>query len=152
MLVTGFGVVSTSTIAQAVGARGLTAQPMPTGSAPNAAAIAGAVAAAGQSDLVIASTYNAWSSPAQVALVNALIATGKPVIVVAVGTPYDVAYLPGETTFVTSYDYQPVSLQALVRMLFGEIDARGKLPVTITAPPPSTTVLYPFGYGLSIGR
>lgn len=124
---------------------------MPTGSAPNAAAIAGAVAAAGQSDLVIASTYNAWGSPGQVSLVNALLATGKPVVVVAVGTPYDVAYLPGAATFVTTYDYQPVSLQALVRVLFGEVGARGELPVTVTEPPPSTKVLYPYGYGLSLG-
>jgi beta-N-acetylhexosaminidase len=151
VLVTGFGVVTTSTIAAAVGSRGLTAQAMPTGSAPNAAAIAGAVAAAGQSDLVIASTYNAWGSPGQVSLVNALLATGKPVVVVAVGTPYDVAYLPGAATFVTTYDYQPVSLQALVRVLFGEVGARGELPVTVTEPPPSTKVLYPYGYGLSLG-
>ena len=124
---------------------------MPTGSAPSATAIAGAVAAAGQSDLVIASTYSAWGSPAQVALVNALLATGKPVVVVAVATPYDVAYLPGAATFVSTYDYQPVSLRALVRALFGEIDTRGKLPVTIAEPPPSTKVLYPCGFGLSLG-
>jgi beta-N-acetylhexosaminidase len=150
VLVTGFGVVTTATIASALSARGLSVQAMPTGSAPTATAIAGAVAAAAQSDLVIASTYNAWGSPAQVALVNALLATGKPVVVAAVGTPYDVAYLPGAATFLTTYDYQPVSLQALVRVLFGEIDAGGKLPVTITAPAPSTTVLYPFGFGLSL--
>jgi beta-N-acetylhexosaminidase len=72
--------------------------------------------------------------------------------VVAVGTPYDVAYLPGAATFITTYDYQPVSLQALVRVLFGEVGVRGKLPVTITEPSPSTKVLYPYGYGLSLGR
>jgi hypothetical protein len=37
-------------------------------------------------------------------------------------------------------------------VLFGEVGARGKLPVTITEPPPSTRVLYPYGYGLSLGR
>jgi hypothetical protein len=37
-------------------------------------------------------------------------------------------------------------------VLFGEIDSRGKLPVTITDAPPSTKVLYPYGYGLSLGR
>ena len=66
----------------------------------------------------------------------------------AAGTPYDIAYFPGASTFITSYDFQPVSLHAMVRALFGELHPSGKLPVTITAPPPSKRVLYPFGYGL----
>jgi len=32
--------------------------------------------------------------------------------------------------------------------LFGAVDPPGTLPVTITRPPPSTTVVYPFGFGL----
>ena len=44
-----------------------------------------------------------------------------------------------------------MSLQALVRVLFGEIAPRGKVPVTITQPPPSRTVFYPYGYGLGPG-
>jgi len=42
-------------------------------------------------------------------------------------------------------------LHALVRAMFGEINPTGKLPVTITDPPPSKTVLYPFGYGIVYG-
>ena len=67
-------------------------------------------------------------------------------------TPYDIAYFPGASTFITGYDYQPVSLHALVRALFGEIQTSGKLPVTIREPPPSTKVLYPFGYGLRLQK
>lgn len=70
-------------------------------------------------------------------------------VVAAAGTPYDVAYLPAAPTFITSLDYQPVSLDALVRALFGEIDPSGKLPVTVREAPPSKAVLYPFGAGLS---
>jgi beta-N-acetylhexosaminidase len=69
------------------------------------------------------------------------------VIVAAVGTPYDVAYLPSAPTFVTSLDYQPPSLDALVEVLFGEIEPTGKLPVTITEPS-SSQPLFPFGAGL----
>jgi beta-N-acetylhexosaminidase len=147
VLVTGFGQTTTATLGQDLTARGLTAQVLATGSAPSQAQITQAVTDAGASDLVVVSTFNAWGSPTQVQLVNALIATGKPVVVVAVGTPYDVAYLPNASTFITSYDYQPVSLHALVRALFGEIQTTGKLPVTITKPS-SPEVVYPFGFGL----
>jgi len=150
MLVTGFGQTTTATLGQDFTARGLTAQVIDTGFAPTPAQIASAVSAAGQSDLVVVSTFNAWSAPTQIQLVNALIQTNKPVVVAAVGTPYDIAYLPKASTFVTGYDYQPVSLHALVRAMFGEIQASGKLPVTITEPPPSKTVLFPFGYGLRL--
>jgi beta-N-acetylhexosaminidase len=71
------------------------------------------------------------------------------VIVAAVGTPYDVAYLPGAPTFITSLDYQPPSLEALVEALFGGFEPGGKLPVTITAPS-SPNVLYPFGSGIGL--
>jgi beta-N-acetylhexosaminidase len=152
VLVTGFGLTTTATLGQDVTARGLTAQVIDTGYSPTPAQIASAVSAAGASDLLVVSTFNAWGSPTQLQLVNALIQTGKPVVVAAVGTPYDVAYFPAATTFITGYDYQPVSLHALVRAMFGEIAPSGKLPVTITEPPPSTKVLYPFGFGLRLQK
>jgi beta-N-acetylhexosaminidase len=108
------------------------------------------VTAAQQNDLVVVSSFNAWSAPGQVNLVNALLNTGKPVIVAAVGTPYDIAYFPGASTFLTSYDFQPVSLGPLGDVTFGTYSPTGKLPVTIRKPAPSKKVLYPFGYGLSL--
>ena len=151
VLVTGFGEVTTATLGQDIAAWGLPAQVIDTGFDPTPAMIASAVAAANASDLVVVSTFNAWTpgSPGQIELVNALLATGKPVVVAAVGTPYDVAYLPAAPTFITSLDYQPVSLDALVQALFGEINPSGKLPVTVRQPSPSKRVLYPFEYGLS---
>jgi len=148
VLVTGFGQTTTATLGQDLTARGLTAQVIDTGFAPTPAQVATAVGAAHASDLVLLSTFNAWSSPAQLQLVNAVLLSGTPVVVAAVGTPYDVAYFPSASTFITSLDYQPVSLHALVRAMFGEINPTGKLPVTITDPPPSKTVLYPLGYGI----
>lgn len=149
VLVTGFGQTTTSTLGQEIGARGLTTQVIDTGFAPSSEAIAKAVAAAKASELVVVSTFNLWTpeQPGQIELVNALLATGRPVVVAAVGTPYDVAYLPGAPTFITSLDYQPVSLDAMVEAMFGEIDPAGKLPVTVTAPG-SSSVLYPFGAGI----
>jgi beta-N-acetylhexosaminidase len=150
VFVTGFGEVTTATLGKDITARGLPAQVLDTGFNPTAATISRAVAGAAASDLVVVSTYNLWTpgSPGQIRLVNALLAAGKPVIVAAVGTPYDVAYLPAAPTFITSLDYQPVSLDALVQALFGEIDPKGKLPVTVRRAPPKKGVLYPFGYGI----
>jgi beta-N-acetylhexosaminidase len=140
VLVTGFGQVTTSTLGQDLTSHGLVPTVMPTGSSPTPAAISAAVAAAQTSDLVLVTTFNAWSSPGQVNLVKALLNSGKPVIVAAVGTPYDIAYFTQAPTFITSYGYQPVSLHPLVKVLFGQLAPQGKLPVTIP--------LYPFGYGL----
>jgi beta-N-acetylhexosaminidase len=152
VLVTGFGQTTTATLGADINARGLVASVLDTGYSPTQAQIAQAVSQAQASDLVVLSTFNAWGSPTQIQLVNQILQTGKPVVVAAVGTPYDVAYFPSAQTFITSLDYQPVSLHALVRAMFGEIQPTGKLPVTITEPPPSTKVLYPFGYGIGFGR
>lgn len=148
VLVTG---VNTSTIAQDITARGLSTHVLATGLAPSSALIASAVAAAKSKDLVVVATYNAWSDPGQLGLVRALIATGTPVAVLEVGTPYDIAYLPGASTVIAGYDFQNVSLDAMVRVLFGEVNPTGKLPVTIRLPAAPRTVLYPFGYGAGFG-
>jgi len=152
VLVTGFGETTTATLGQDLASRGLVPQVLATGSNPSPTQIEQAVAAAKASDLVLLTTFNAWSSPSQLQLVNALLLSGAPVIVYAVGTPYDIAYFPSASTFITGYDYQPVSHHAAVRAMFGEIPITGKLPVTIRAPAPSTKVLYPFGYGIGLPR
>ena len=37
-----------------------------------------------------------------------------------------------------------------MQVMFGQLAPTGKLLVTITGPPPSTQVLYPFGFGLRL--
>jgi beta-N-acetylhexosaminidase len=152
VLVTGYGQVTTTTLGHDIASRGLSANVVTTGSNPDSAAIASAVAAAGQADLIVVSTRDVWNAaPGQIALVKALLGTGKPVVVAMVGTPYDVAYLPaGASTVLASYDFQPISLDALVNVMFGRLAPAGKLPVTIRKPPPSRTVLYPFGFALAL--
>jgi beta-N-acetylhexosaminidase len=148
VLVTGFGETTTATLGAAIAAHGLSPHVLDTGFSPSPEQVAEAVAAARASELVVVSTFNAWTpGSSQLELVDQLLATGKPVVVAAVGTPYDVAYLPGAPTFITSLSYQPPSLEAMVEAMFGEIDPRGKLPVTVTAPG-SSRMLYPFGAGI----
>jgi beta-glucosidase len=106
-------------------------------------------------------------------LVEALLDTGKPVIVVLLnGRPYNLgpvfgraaavleAWLPGQE-----------GAEALVRILFGEVDPGGRLPVSIprsagampyyynhklksagTPAQPEFGAVFPFGYGLSYTR
>lgn len=145
VLVTGWGATGTQTLATAMAARGVTTSRVYTGSAPSAAAIAASVAAAKQNDVTVVMTNNAWSDPGQVSLVQQLQATGKPIVVVAVGAPYELGYLPGTATFLASYGYQPVSLQAISDTVFGA-QPTGHLPVTIRSSDGSTVVA-PFGTG-----
>nr|WP_296073075.1 glycoside hydrolase family 3 protein [uncultured Actinoplanes sp.] len=137
ILVTGWGVSTTTNLANALAATRLY-----TGS-PSDAVIAQAVAAANQSDVTVVTTYNAWSDPAQQKLVKALLATGKPIVVASVGGPYDIAYFPEATTYLCAYDYQPVSVTALADVLLGRRTAPGHLPVTIEG-------LFPFGAGANL--
>lgn len=151
VLVTGFGQTATTTLGHDIAARGLPANVVTTGTNPNSATIAAAVSAASHADLIVVSTFNVWNAaPGQIALVHALLGTGKPVVVAMVGTPYDAAYLQGASTVLATYDFQPVSLDALVNVMFGQRAPAGRLPVTVRKPPPSRTVLYPFGFGLAL--
>ncbi|KAL9628117.1 MAG: hypothetical protein Q9164_007387 [Protoblastenia rupestris] len=54
--------------------------------------------------------------------------TEKPFIVVSVGSPYDFAFDQSIGTYVCTYDFTVTALQALVRVLFGELQPIGALP------------------------
>jgi beta-N-acetylhexosaminidase len=158
VLVTGYGSTGLPVIGHNLASRGLTARVLVTGPCPTAGQITQAVAAARRAKVVLVATWNVWNTTSstvcpsgygsQTSLVNALLATRKPVIAASVGTPYDIAYYPAAPTYVATYDPQPVSLDALVAVLFRDVPPSGRLPVTITKPPPSTTVLFPRGWGL----
>lgn len=146
ILVTGWGSGTTQTLTTSIATHGVTTQRVYTGSAPNAKVVAAAVDAAKNSDEVVVTTSNAWGDTGQQTLVNSLIATGKPVVVVALGGPYDLAFTPSARTFVAAYGYQNVTLTALVNSLFGT-QPRGHLPVTVRTDD-SSAVVARFGTGL----
>jgi beta-N-acetylhexosaminidase len=149
VLVTGYGVTTTATLGDALATRGADVTVKQTGTTPSDAAIAGAVTAAADKDAVVVTTMKAWSNAQQQKLVDDLLATGKQVIVVAVRDPYDIAYFDDAPTYVATYSYSPVAIEALARVLTGEVDPTGKLPVDIPVAGDPDTVLYPFGFGLS---
>ncbi len=145
VLVTGWGPKPTAVLAGHLAARGVSTTVFETGTSPSATTRQAAVTRAQASDLIVVTTMKAWSSPAQQSLVRALQATGKPVVVVAIRDPYDIAYFTSVQTYLTTYSTSPVSMKALARVLFGEIAAQGRLPVTIPVAGQPDVPLYPYG-------
>lgn len=67
----------------------------------------------------------------QRALVNRLLATGKPVIVAAFGSPYLIEGFPGARTWLANFGTNRVAQIAAARAIFGEAPIGGKFPVTV---------------------
>lgn len=106
------------------------------GHKPDEASIAAAADAAASADLVVVGTYD-WGAAGyaeQEALAKRLVAAGKPLVLASLMNPYDLRKFPEVRTAVASYGITPVSMRALVKVLFGEIPPRGRLPVTIPSP------------------
>ncbi|WP_285477972.1 glycoside hydrolase family 3 protein [Amycolatopsis sp. NBRC 101858] len=148
-LVTGWGVATTTTLAQKLTAHGTAATAYQTGQAPTDAQIAQAVANAKNVDLVVVLTNNIGGFPLQTKLLDALQATGKPVVAVAAQIPYDAGYASTVKTWLATYGYIGPTLEALAKVILGETKPTGKLPVDIPAGADVHTVKYPFGHGLA---
>jgi beta-N-acetylhexosaminidase len=148
-LVTGWGVSTTATLAQKLTAHGTAATAYQTGQAPTDAQIAQAVANAKNADLVVVLTNNIGGFPLQTKLLDALQATGKPVVAVAAQIPYDAGYPTTVQTWLATYGYITPTLEALAKVILGETKPVGKLPVDIPAGTDVHTVKYPFGHGLT---
>jgi beta-N-acetylhexosaminidase len=155
ILVTGYGVGTTATLAAALTAKGATVQTVQTGTSPTDAQVTSAVAAASDKDVVVVTTMKAWDTKVtdarggQQKLVKQLLGTGKTVVVVAVRDPYDIAYFTSAPTYVATYSYSPVAIEAAARVIVGDISPTATLPVDIPVAGDPNTVLYPFGHGLT---
>lgn len=77
----------------------------------------------------------------QVRLVEELVARGTRVLLCVFGVPYAIPGFPRAPVCLTTYSANKGAIEAGLRLLFGEIPAQGKLPVTLSN-------RYPFGYGL----
>jgi beta-N-acetylhexosaminidase len=74
---------------------------------------------------------------------------GKPLAVLAIRNPYDIMYMPGVKAYLAVYgSAEGPNIPAGLRAIFGEVNPKGKLPVSI--PDASgKKILYEKGYGLS---
>ncbi len=89
------------------------------------------VQAALDGEIVIVGTVNAYRDPVQTALVKALQARDKAPIVASLRTPYDLAEFPDIETYLCAYSVRSVAVEAVARVLFGEIAPTGTLPCQI---------------------
>ncbi len=88
---------------------------------------------AGESAIFIIATVNAHLDEQQAELVRHLLLSGRRVIAIAVRNPYDLLAFPELRTYLATYEFSRPALVAAVRVLFGESQAQGHLPVTIPA-------------------
>ncbi|MEN8162867.1 MAG: glycoside hydrolase family 3 N-terminal domain-containing protein [Acidobacteriota bacterium] len=84
-------------------------------------------------------------SPSLSDLLDRLAATKIPIITAAFGSPYALSQLPDAPVALCTYGTAGPSRRAAVAALFGEIDVRGKLPVTLSED-------FPKGHGLEIPK
>ncbi|MFF8959980.1 glycoside hydrolase family 3 protein [Streptomyces sp. NPDC014894] len=143
---------SVPTLAGALGELRFTTTELPTGLKPGAARIDEAVAAARGKDAIVVLTYDLAADDGQRTLVERLIATGVPVVHVAVRNPYDIARLGGVKASLATYCWTGVELRAAARVIAGRAEPRGELPVPVQRADDPGRVLYPVGHGLRYGR
>ena len=111
------------------------------GFAPDDAEIATARRCAADAAMVVVGTIAAEPGSAQADLVDALLATGRPVVTAALRTPWDLLAYPDAGTHLCTYSVLPDSLEALALALVGRLEPSGTLPVPLGD-------LYPVGHGL----
>jgi beta-N-acetylhexosaminidase len=99
-------------------------------SEPDQAAIAVVRDRADAADLAVIGTIDAHRLRSQLDLVDAVVSTGTPTIVVAMRGPWDVAAAPAGVTALATYSILPGSLDALAAVLDGAA-APGHLPVAV---------------------
>ncbi|MBI3151419.1 MAG: glycoside hydrolase family 3 C-terminal domain-containing protein [Chloroflexi bacterium] len=99
--------------------------------APNDGDIAAALKRVREHDLIVMGTINAYAEEKQAEFVRQLLQTGKPVIVIAMRLPYDLAAFPQASTFVCTYGILEPSMRAVAKALFGYGEMTGQLPVSI---------------------
>lgn len=154
MLVAGAGSAETDALVAAVADRGTDTTRVVTGTRPTDTDIADVVAQAGRHAVTVVLTQRATHRGVdpdrqQAKLVQALLDTGRPVVVAAVRDPYDVAAFDSAPVYLATYSTEAVSMASLAKVVYGERAPTGRLPVAIPTLGAPDTDLYPFGHGLT---
>ena len=122
--------------------RGRPAEVLVTSPEPTSTEVEAAVARAADAEAIVVATSNATASAAQQRLVGRIRTAGRPVAVAAMRNPYDYAAFPDVAAYLAAYGARAVNVRALARVLVGEVNPTGRLPVTIPGH-------FPFGAGVS---
>ena len=127
-----------------------------TGTSPTDAQVAAAVAAAADKDVVVVTTMKAWDTsvtdtagrPAEARQAAARDREDRSSWSPS-ATPTTSPTSPAAPTYLATYSYSPVAIEAVARVIAGDGRPDGKLPVDIPVAGDPNTVLYPFGHGLT---
>lgn len=84
-----------------------------------------------ESDIFVLATVNVDRDLQQAELVRCFLSSRRHIIVIAIHNPYDLQAFPQLGTYLCTYEYSRPALDAAVSVMFGEIQAQGKLPVSI---------------------
>lgn len=71
----------------------------------------------------------------QADIINQLLQLNKPVLMVAFGSPYIIRQLPGIKNYLITYSLTEAAQRAAAKVIFGEIEAKGRLPISIPGLP-----------------
>ena len=95
--------------------------------------------AALKSDLIIISSFiriNAQQGPVDISsqqqeLISDFIRSGKKVILISFNNPYLISKFPDVKTYINTYSNTIFSQEAVLKAVFGKIEFKGKLPISI---------------------
>jgi beta-N-acetylhexosaminidase len=95
--------------------------------------------AALKSDLIIISSFirvNAQQGPVEISsqqqkLISDFIRSGKKVILISFNNPYLISKFPDIKTYINTYSNTIFSQEAVLKAVLGEIEFKGKLPISI---------------------
>jgi len=106
---------------------------------PTEKQVAHALERARDADLILLGQLLAHQAREQVTFIRRVLELGKPVIIVGMGVPSDLALFPEAPAFVAANSPVPICLEAAVKVVFGEAAPGGTLPMPVGD-------LYPIGY------
>lgn len=98
---------------------------------PDAEDIQSAVALAENSDVIVLGMCSAIIFTKQVELYQALKALGKPMVVVAMESPYDIELIPDCKNYIATYGAARDWMKVAAMRMFGQIKTNAKPPITI---------------------
>ncbi|MFD2044903.1 beta-N-acetylhexosaminidase [Ornithinibacillus salinisoli] len=83
--------------------------------------------------VIILGTLTITAGSKQIQLAEKLVESGKTFIVIAMRSPYDLAYLPNVHAYLNTYEFSYPALKVAAGAIFGKEQVSGKLPVTISS-------------------
>ncbi|MCF6137736.1 beta-N-acetylhexosaminidase [Pseudalkalibacillus berkeleyi] len=82
-------------------------------------------------DIILVGTLSATRSEGQQRLMQDMMSLGKPIIHIAMRSPYDIGLFPKVDVSIATYEFTTPALRLAVRSLFGLEKVEGSFPVTI---------------------